>query len=262
MKNTESDVQIFGGTISVKALLESGKREVVEVWIDKTKRSKDLGWIMGLCQKLNVPVLKQEHTLMQETLEGCGGVIAYAKHRVLPMLEDSTELRGFCVFIDGVEDPYNMGSICRSLYAAGANALLIRKRDWCMSENTLLKASAGSWERMPVFMIENDEALASWKKASGMPILASSRKNAISLFNTNFPLNCLVVIGGALRGISAAVETLCDQNFYIPYGRDFKNALDTASCAAVVGFAWTRQMLQEQADPMDLMAAPLEEIEE
>ncbi len=47
--------------------------------------------------------------------------------------------------------------------------------------------------------------------------------------------NC-IAIGGALRGLSRTILEASDQNLYIEYGREFRNALDSASAVAVFAF--------------------------
>ena len=44
-----------------------------------------------------------------------------------------------------------------------------------------------------------------------------------------------------MRGLSSKVLKLADQNIYIPYSNDFRNALNAAGASAVLGFEVMRQ---------------------
>ena len=44
-----------------------------------------------------------------------------------------------------------------------------------------------------------------------------------------------------MRGLSKAVLDNIDKNIYIPYGNDFRNALNASSAIAVLGYEVLRQ---------------------
>ena len=67
------------------------------------------------------------------------------------------------------------------------------------------------------------------------------RKNAIPYTEADFRKPVLLCIGGEMRGLSQAVLKQSDQNIYIPYGSDFRNALNASAAAAVLGFEVLRQ---------------------
>ena len=50
------------------------------------------------------------------------------------------------IILDGVEDPYNFGSIVRTAYAAGADGIIIPKRRSSPVTSVVEKASAGAVE--------------------------------------------------------------------------------------------------------------------
>ena len=143
--------------------------------------------------------------------------------------------------MDGVEDPYNLGSLCRSLYASGVDGLILPERDWSEAEVTILKASAGAYEKLAIYWIRDEDELISFLNEKHIPLYCAYRACAKSIYDLQFPEDVCVAIGGALRGLSAKILKHADQNIVIPYGRDFRNALDTPSASAVIGFEILRQ---------------------
>ncbi len=233
---------IISGTISVKAVLECHKRKAFELLVNPKKRSKDIGYLIAIAKKQGIPVTMSSKEEMDALAPAHGGVILRTESRKLPSLEENIPLNGLVVYISGVEDPYNLGSIARSLYAAGASLMIIQKRDWSSATSILLRSSAGAWERLPIVTIEKDEQLIRAAQIQGRSIYAAARDDgAISLFDTTLPEDVLLAIGGAMRGLSSRILYASDQHIYIPYGREFRNALDSVSAAAVFGFAWTRE---------------------
>lgn len=228
------------GTISVKAVLEEEKRTARMLWVNPKKRSRDIAYLIALCKKKRIPVEFQNPETMNAKASGNGGVILFCETRSLPALKPEHLEKGLCVYISGVEDPYNMGSICRTLYAAGARLLILHERDWSSALSTLMRSSAGAWERLEIATIENDTTLIECALMADRPIYCAARDDsASSLADTILPENCLLAIGGAMRGLSSEILKASSHHLFIPYGRHFHNALDTASAASVFAFAWT-----------------------
>lgn len=234
-------MSLFQGTISCKSILESKKRKCVCLYVDKKKRTKDFQYIIRLAKQQNIPVefLKRESLNELSQSNKHGGMLLEAEERNIPSLQQKES--GFLCYINGVEDPYNLGSVCRSLYAAGCQCLILPSRNWKTAEATLLKASAGAYEKMNIVMIDSDQELVDYAKTYQIPLLCAHRKEAKSLYSYSFPQTFCLCIGGALRGLSATITMASTQNLMIDYGTDFRNALDTPSATAVMAFEVVRQ---------------------
>ena len=61
----------------------------------------------------------------------------------------------FLVISDGIEDPHNLGAVIRSALLCGAHGIIIPKRGGAQVTSTVLKASAGAAERLPVARVVN-----------------------------------------------------------------------------------------------------------
>lgn len=98
-------------------------------------------------------------------------------------------------YVEGVEDPYNLGSICRTLYAAGCNLLILPKRDWTNAYSTILKASAGAFERLEIAMASEKEIVA-YLQEHQIPLYCAYRNNALRWLRLAMKTNC-IAIGGS-----------------------------------------------------------------
>ncbi len=231
---------IFQGAISCKALLQ-GNRQCQTLYVDRNKRNKDFSYIIRLAKRKGVSVQFLEREQLNELAQNDkhGGMLLTASTREKETLNAS--IRGPIFYIDGLEDPFNLGSVCRSLYASGCQHLILPARDWTMAESTILKASAGAYEKMHIYFIESDQELLSFLKENKIPLLCANRKDAMDLYDYTFPQTFCMAIGGSYRGLRAAIQKESNQNLVVPYGNEFRNALDTASAAAVIGFEILRQ---------------------
>ena len=234
--------KIFEGAISCKALLEAGSRDCKKLYIDKKKNTKDTRYLAKIAKNQGCEVIFSSRDEINELATGKthGGILLLAEEKQIPQLTQA-HVHGFLCYIDGVEDPYNLGSISRTLYASGCDAMILPKRDWSFAEQTILKASAGAYEKLPIYFVDSDEELVDYCKKHQLPILCAHRKDAVGLYDYVFESDFCLCLGGALRGLSSTITSASKQNIVVEYGRDFRNALDSASAAVVFSFEILRQ---------------------
>ena len=67
------------------------------------------------------------------------------------------------VALDQVQDPHNLGAVCRSAEAAGASGVVIPERRAAAVTGAVCKASAGAVEHLPIGRVRN---LADWLVAA------------------------------------------------------------------------------------------------
>ena len=89
------------------------------------------------------------------------------------------------VMLDGIEDPFNHGQAVRALYAAGVDALVVR-RDWESAVAVVTRASAGATELMPTAMAPTAHDAADVLRQAGMRIVvADSADDAVPVDEAN-----------------------------------------------------------------------------
>ena len=232
---------LFEGAISVKACILAGKRKVTRVLVDKNKYDRNLSFIIHQAENRQIPVEKVTREEIDALASGSthGGIICYAQERTYA---DASELKGrrFLAILEGIEDPFNFGYCLRSLMAAGCEGVLVNQRNWYESAGVIAKSSAGASEYLDVCpVIDWTDTLQMLK--SDYVILAAQRKDAISLYEADLTRPCILAIGGEKRGLSNAVNNMADQNVFIPYAGDFRNALNASSAVSVMAFEIFRQ---------------------
>lgn len=232
------------GRISVKAALLAGNRTVSSIFVRDDLKDRDTSFIIHQAENRNVPVKRLSAAETDELAQGKthGGILAEAGERRFQDLSDSLgNSCPFVVMLEGVEDPFNLGYVARSLYSAGCTGLVLRNRDWSYSESTIVRSSAGAFEYMNVILSDDMAETVRVLKQNGLYAYAAMRKDAVSYFDADFRKPLLLCIGGEMRGLSSAVLKECDQNIYIPYANDFRAALNAAGASAALGFEVMRQ---------------------
>jgi 23S rRNA (guanosine2251-2'-O)-methyltransferase len=239
-----ADETFLEGWVSIRAALISGSRDVVEILLQKDKVNPNLSALIKRAREKRVPVKQVSSSEMAKLVEGQthGGAVA----RVGPRKFVSLETLGigpsaaFVAMLEGVEDPYNFGQALRALHAAGAHGLVLRPRNWLSAASTVARASAGASEFMAMAVAETTEDAIRHFKARGFTI-ACTGLNGMPHFQADLRQPIFMIIGGEKRGISASVLKQADMVLTIPYGRDFRQALDTTSATAALAFEVLRQ---------------------
>ncbi|MBF1088955.1 RNA methyltransferase [Solobacterium sp.] len=235
---------LLEGNVSVKAAILGNHRKVEKLYYDKHKNDKDLNFILHRAKEKGIPCmpLEREEINAMATGRTHGGLVAEASPRVYQELSECMHGKTpFLVLLEGVEDPFNLGYIIRTLYSAGCDGLILPRHDWASAESTIAKSSAGAFEYMNIVMSDDLPQLVKDIKKQGVKTYAAMRKDAITYLEADYRKPSLIAIGGEMRGLSSAVRNEIEQNIYIPYANDFRNALNAASAAAVLSFEVYRQ---------------------
>ena len=223
---------IIEGAIAVKAALQNKKREIFKVYIDKDKKTKDFNYIRKLIRQNGVEVFECERSYLETILTGKshGGIGADVSER----REDEFDDSDIC-FLDGIEDPFNLGYCLRTLYAMGVKNVLLNKRDYSQMEGQLLKSSAGAYDMINIALCQEPLKMIASLKEKGYYLYGLYRgEQAKDIFDVRFADKALFILGGEKRGISGDLLDLCDDHLYISYGSDFRNALNASAALDVV----------------------------
>ena len=236
----------FEGMTSIRALLDNlkddvvGARKIEKILFDKSKlksKEKEFRYLNKMAELFGFELTTVEASDIEQISIGAshGGIIALCGERSYPILSsESIRENGFYVMIEGIEDPYNFGYALRSIYAAGADGIILSERNWLSAAGVVCRSSAGASERINIF-IENDDFIKTFKD-KGYHIVCADIKNSVCVYEANLKKPILLIVGGEKRGISASRLSQADQIIRIDYGRRFDAALSAASAATILAF--------------------------
>ena len=241
------DGSVFEGMTSVSAVINStnSDRKILKLYYDgerERKLSRALSYLRRRAGEQGFEIIKTNAEELDKMTVGSshGGIAALCAGRTIPALSSGDIVEnGFYVYIEGIEDPYNFGYALRSLYAAGAEAVILPERNWMSAAGVVCRSSAGASELMKLYT--RPDGLADVFRSKGYKIFAADTENASSVYDTELRLPLLLIVGGEKRGITKAMLQSADGIIKIDYGRDFPAALSAASAAAVLGFEIMRQ---------------------
>ena len=247
--NQESSV-LFEGMTSVSSVIESidkGGRHIIRVFYDETKKSSkkhELSFLFSMGEKYSFDVVPVSPDYISKIALGNshGGIIAECTERIIPELKyDMICHDGFYVMIEGIEDPYNFGYAVRSLYAAGADGIVLPGRNWMSAAGVVCRSSAGASEKIDVFKSDEPLEVCRLFKEAGYRIVCAGIRDSVPVTDADLSKPLLLIVGGEKRGISRQTADSSDITVRIDYGREFRGSLSTASAVTVIAFEILRQ---------------------
>lgn len=244
---------LLEGMTSLRALFAGradgiNDRPILRILYDEArtgKIAKELGYLRAMGKEQGFPVLPVSREEIDARALGTshGGILAECGARTLKPLKTSLgaiKKDGFYVMMQGIEDPYNFGYALRSLYACGADGIILDERNWLSAAGVVARSSAGASERLPVFISEPTEASDLFHEIGYRTVCADERTYTV-LHRADLKLPILLIVGGERRGISRALLDRADLLVKIAYGRPFSASLSAASAATILGYEIFRQ---------------------
>ncbi len=244
---------VLEGVISIEAALKAESRPLQKLLIRTGVIERDVARLAREAERLQIPVERVPADEIDRLANGKshGGVIALVGGRRFVELEALVAeiTRPFIVMLDGVEDPFNFGQAVRAFYAAGADGLVLRPRNWMSAAGVVARASAGASEWMPTAIAETTQSAAETLRKHGLKIAVATKDRAESIYQADLSGALFLVVGGEKRGVTRSFADVADLRLSIPYGRRYAQSLGTTAAAAVLAFEIMRQ--RENKNPAD-----------
>ncbi len=145
------------------------------------------------------------------------------------------------IALDQVQDPHNLGAVCRSAEVAGASGVVIPDRRSAAVTGAVCKAAAGAVEHLRVGRVRN---LADWlaeaKGTAGLWVYGAEAGAASPHWQADMTGPVVLVLGSEGKGIRPRVAAACDALVSIPV-RGRTASLNVSAAAAVLLFEAVRQ---------------------
>lgn len=143
--------------------------------------------------------------------------------------------------LDHLQDPQNLGALCRSAEGLGAKAILVPKDRAVPVGAGVYAASVGAVETVPMVQVTNlGEGLRKLKDAGFWVVGASLGEGSTAPWEVPDFDRVALVLGAELEGISAGIEKLCDWRVRIPLAGRVQS-LNVSAAGAILLYEWARR---------------------
>lgn len=123
--------------------------------------------------------------------------------------------------LDGIQDPQNLGSICRTAHAMGVHGLVVPRRRTAPFGEGAFKASSGAIFHQSICQVPNTHHFVRWCKKEGIWVCGLDvGPHTQCLWEMDLTGPIAFVVGGENKGLSRLVRERCDFLAKIPmFGR-------------------------------------------
>lgn len=147
------------------------------------------------------------------------GIMAVAKINTRKLNEDIAKNGSFFIYLDGIQDPGNMGTIIRIADAGGVDGVLLSKTCVDIYNPKTIRSTMASMFNVPVYE-DCDISALDMLKNNDFDLVAGSLDANCSHYEAKYSPRTVVVIGNEANGITDKVLSMCNMPVKIPiYGK-------------------------------------------
>jgi 23S rRNA (guanosine2251-2'-O)-methyltransferase len=237
------------------AAIEAGRRKIEKLLVARDARDEKLADVLKAARDRRIPVERVEAAELDAIAhaKSHGGLVALCEARRPEGVAEldallARERRPLLLLLEGVDDARDLGSVLRSADALGAQAVLLRKREWDFDETDVMRSSSGAFERLCVVRFDHEEGLVERLKSRGLAVLACVPNVMGTIYEQDLAAPAVVAIGGEKRGLSGTLRAKCTGFMRIPM-KAGSTSLTMRDAAAVVLGEAMRQRSVTKAPP-------------
>ncbi len=138
----------------------------------------------------------------------------------------------FIIILDEIEDPHNLGAIVRTADAAGVHGIIIKDRNSCQVNSTVVSSSSGATNYVKIAKVNNISRAIEELKKNNIWVYATDM-DGVDMRDIKFDGAVALVIGNEGSGISRLVREKSDFIVGIPMKGKI-NSLNASVAAAIL----------------------------
>jgi 23S rRNA (guanosine2251-2'-O)-methyltransferase len=220
---------IIYGRNPVREALRAGRRRVHRVWATRGAAAEP--WLRDV-EVIGAGAAEVAARAGSDVHQGlCAEVDPY------PYADPGTLLGSddaLLVVLDELQDPQNVGAICRSAECAGAAGVVIPERRSATVTAAVCKASAGAVEHLAIARVRNVADFLADAKAAGVWCYGAAADGAVPYLEPDYRGGCALVVGAEGRGLRPRVASACDQLVALPMHGHVASLNASAAAAALL----------------------------
>ena len=229
------------GLKPVLELLRSAPGDIDQIYLRKARPSRECAEMLDLCRAAKVRFALVPDDALARL---CPGV----RHQgVLARLRSSSRVAWetllteaadaplpLVVALDQVQDPGNVGTLARTLYALGGAGLVLPRHNSAYLGPGARRSAAGALERLPLAEVVNlARAVEQAREAGFSTYAARFAEDGMNALSAPLEFPALLVLGNEDRGVRPGVAKQCAHSLHVPFLRDF-DSLNVAQAGGIL----------------------------
>lgn len=233
----EKIITLYGRNVAIEVLQDSSI-EIEKVHLaNSNKTDGAVDTILQLAKKRGTEVVYHDKNALSRISKNAKQDQGVAIDIIANSYQNANEIKNLKSFrllaLDGIQNPQNLGMIVRSCAAGNIDGIILPKKNSAKISPLVIKASAGTLFKLPIFYCNTLEEILGELKDSKIYLLSSHAK--YNIYNLSLESKTIFVLGNESDGVSKEVEKLCNDSVSIPMQRGVES-LNVAVTASIIAF--------------------------
>jgi 23S rRNA (guanosine2251-2'-O)-methyltransferase len=220
---------VLYGRNPIREALRAGRRPMHRVWATRGAAAEPWLRDVEVVEARADDIAARAGTDAHQRL--CAEVGAYPYVAADELLARSDPL---VVALDELQDPQNLGAICRTAECVGAHGVVIPERRSAEVTPAVCKASAGAVEHLAIARVRNLADFLADAKQAGCWCYGAAADGGAPYLQPDYRGGCVLVIGAEGRGLRPRVAAACDQLVALPMHGHVQSLNASAAAAALL----------------------------
>ncbi len=127
-----------------------------------------------------------------------------------------TSFKRCLLYLDGVQNPHNLGSILRTSAHFGIPFILGEEKHLPALSPSACRVAKGAAEIVRLVSFPKPARSLAWFKKQGFSLIGTSSHLGASLYQFDFPPRSIIVLGSESQGMSQIFQNLVESHIQIP----------------------------------------------
>lgn len=154
---------------------------------------------------------------------------------------EAGRLAGPILYLDGVENPHNLGSMLRTAAHFGVAVVAGRQGELPPLSPAAVRVAEGAAEIVPVCDLADPAAALRRLAAAGAKVVAASSHRGEPPQRAPLDGACVLVLGSEGRGVSPAIERTAGWHVRIPGSGAVESLNVSVACGVLLAEAWRQR---------------------
>lgn len=233
------------GRNAVLEMLRAGHWKAVELWYSERCEPEVLGEVITLASQRGIDAISVSDKEIEkhchaEDHQGLAARMPAFPYMTVDQLVRNAPDKPVFVMLDRVHDSFNFGAIIRSGDVLGIDGVIIGTREQAPVNSLVARSSAGAVNHVSIAQTDDLLRTIAELHAGGFQIVGTSDRATETVFDPDFRLPTLLLIGNEGFGIQPAIESLCSRMVRIPV-LGHVGSLNAAVSAGILFYEVLRQ---------------------
>jgi 23S rRNA (guanosine2251-2'-O)-methyltransferase len=227
--------------------LKSNPRSIQRIYLEIGH--PEASYIHLKARKWGIPVIPVTGVKIQKltrNLNAQGLLAEVAEFSYLPypeLVSKAAQEKRCLLFLDGLNDPQNLGAMVRSLSCLGSFAIVLPTHNSVSVTDTVLRVACGGENYLPFAKVNNLNQAIIAAKAAGYWLVGAELQGQQNIYETRFVFPVALVVGSEQKGIREVIKRQLDVLVSIPMAQE-RLSLNVAQATAIFAYEIIRQKKQ------------------